>query len=103
MYKICFYVPESHLDEVKEAVFATGAGKVGEYDHCCWQTLGKGQFRSLPGSNPFIGSQNIIEEVTEFKVELVCEDSLVKAAIAALIKAHPYEEPAYDVWKMAEF
>ncbi len=53
MYKICFYVPESHLEKVKEALFATGAGRIGDYDHCCWQTRGTGQFRPL-ASRPAI-------------------------------------------------
>ena len=103
MYKLCFYVPESHLDIVKQAVFAVGAGRIGDYDQCCWQVLGQGQFRPLPGSDPFIGSQGDVETVAEYRVELVCEDSIIKAAVAALRVAHPYEEPAYDVVHLAPF
>ena len=55
MYKLCFYVPESHLEEVKEAVFAAGAGKMGDYDACAWQTAGQGQFRPGEGADPHIG------------------------------------------------
>jgi hypothetical protein len=62
--------------------------------------LGQGQFRPLEGSNPHIGSQNQIETVDEWKVELVCEDELIHKAVAAMKQAHPYEEPAYDVWKL---
>ncbi len=101
MFKFCFFVPESHLDQVKEAVFKTGAGKIGEYDCCCWQVKGQGQFRPLQGSDPFIGQTGKVEMVEEFRVELVCEDALISAAIAAMKKAHPYEEPAYDVWQLA--
>ena len=97
MYKFCFYVPESHLEEVKVAVFAAGAGRIGQYDSCCWQTLGTGQFRPLAGSNPFIGRQDLLETVDEYKVELVCDDASIRAAVAALRQTHPYEEPAYDV------
>jgi len=100
MFKLCFYVPESHLKIVKQAVFETGAGKIGDYDHCCWQALGQGQFRPLPGSQPFLGQEGEVETVKEYKVELVCENGLIKDAVAALIKAHPYEEPAYDVIKL---
>ena len=100
MLKLCFYVPESHLETVKQAVFDAGAGKIGDYDHCCWQTLGQGQFRPLAGSQPFLGNEGEEETVKEYKVELVCEDELIKTAIAALIMAHPYEEPAYDVIKL---
>lgn len=54
MYKLCFYVPESHLDVVKQAVFAAGGGRIGAYDSCCWQSLGQGQFRPLDGSQPYL-------------------------------------------------
>lgn len=100
MYKLSFFVPDEQLAEVKAAVFATGAGKIGDYDHCCWQVLGQGQFRPLKGSNPFIGSVGDIESVSEWKVELVCSDELIADAVLALKEAHPYEEPAYDVWKL---
>ena len=97
MYKLCFYVPESHLEEVKLAVFNTGAGRIGDYDNCCWQVLGQGQFRPLVGSRPFLGRQDTVETVAEYRVELVCEAQYVRAAVAALVGAHPYEEPAWDV------
>ncbi len=100
MYKLCFYVPEDHLDAVKTAVFVAGAGKIGDYDSCCWQTLGQGQFRPLGGSQPFIGQHGKIETVAEYRVEMVCEDALIEQVLAVLVKAHPYEEPAYDVWRL---
>jgi len=100
VYKLSFFVPEQALELVKQAVFATGAGRIGQYDCCCWQVLGQGQFRPLPGSNPYIGSQDKVETVAEWKVELVCEDDMITAAVAAMKQAHPYEEPAYDVWKL---
>lgn len=107
MYKLCFYVPETHLESVKQAVFAAGAGRQGDYDQCCWQTLGRGQFRPLPGSNPYIGysgeKPGPLEVVAEYKVEMLCADDLVRGAVAALIDAHPYEEPAYDVWLLEAF
>ena len=96
MYKLCFYVPETHLESVKTAVLATGAGKVGDYDSCCWQVLGQGQFRPLQGSKPFLGQQGEVEVVAEYRVELVCEGAVVRAAVDALIEAHPYETPAWD-------
>lgn len=102
MYKLCFYVPESHLEVVKAAVFAAGAGRIGAYDSCCWQVKGQGQFRPLAGSRPFIGMQDAVEAVEEYRVEMVCSDEHVRAAVAALKLAHPYEEPAYDVLALAE-
>ena len=100
MYKISVFIPESHLESVKSAMFNAGAGKIGDYDCCSWQTLGQGQFRPLANSNPYIGRQDNIELVNEYKIEMVCEDDLVTTVIGALKQAHPYEEPAYDVWKL---
>jgi hypothetical protein len=102
MYKLCYFVPESHLEATKAAVFAAGAGRIGAYDQCCWQVKGLGQFRPLPGSDPFVGRVGALETVAEFRVEMVCSDEHIAAAIAALKRAHPYEEPAYDVWRLAE-
>lgn len=100
LFKLCFYVPESHVEQVKTAVFEAGAGRVGNYDCCAWQTLGQGQFRPLDGSDPFIGQQGAIERVPEYRVEMVCAESELPAALEALKLAHPYEEPAYDVWRL---
>lgn len=97
MVKIGFYVPASHLEQVKNAVFDAGAGRIGTYDRCCWQCLGRGQFRPGDYSQPFLGKQNELESVDEYRVELVCEDALASGAISALKAAHPYETPAYDV------
>lgn len=103
MYKLCFFVPQSHLEPVKQAVFATGAGRIGDYDQCCWQVLGQGQFRPLPGSSPFLGRENEVEQVDEYRVEMVCADAVIAAAVSALRQAHPYEEPAFDVWPLVSF
>lgn len=101
-YKLCFFVPEEHLEIVKQAVFDAGAGRIGDYDSCCWQSPGQGQFRALAGANPFIGQQDRLERVAEYKVELICDDAHIHGAIAALKLAHPYEEPAYDVIALLE-
>lgn len=103
MYKITFYVPESHLDIVKAALFVAGAGRIGNYDACAWQVKGQGQFRPLSGSRPFIGVLDRLETLDEYKVELVCGVAAIDAAIAALKQAHPYEEPAYDVVRLERF
>ena len=97
LYKIELYVPESHLAAVKTAMFEAGAGRVGNYDWCAWQTRGEGQFRPLDGSSPFLGNQGQIETVIEHKLEMVCEEQCLEAVIAALKRAHPYEEVAYTV------
>ena len=103
MYKLSFYVPESHAEVVKHACFDAGAGRIGDYDSCAWQVLGQGQFRPLPGSSPFIGEHDQLQYVAEYKVEMVCEASSIRAVVQALIDAHPYEEPAYDVCRLEIF
>lgn len=99
MYKITFYVPVTHVEQVKQAMFAAGAGRIGDYDCCAWQVLGVGQFRPLIEAKPFIGQVDQLEQVAEYKVEMVCEDYCLKTVIAALKASHPYQQPAYDVIK----
>jgi hypothetical protein len=100
MYKISFYVPETHKEQVKAALFEAGAGKIGQYDCCSFEVLGVGQFRSLHGSNPFIGKIGEVEKVSEYKVEMVVCDENMRAAVKALKTAHPYETPAYNIYKL---
>ena len=102
MYKLAFFVPVDEAENVKEALFKSGAGRLGDYEACCFQTRGSGQFRPLDGADPHIGKIGELERVDELKVELVCADDLIHAAVAALKAAHPYEEPAYEAWKLAD-
>ena len=96
--QFCFYVPETHLEAVKAAVFAAGAGRIGNYDCCCWQSVGTGQFRPQCDSNPYLGEAGRCESVPEVKVEMVCRQSKLAAVVRALKKAHPYETPAFMYW-----
>ncbi len=100
MYKLVIFVPESHLQQVKTAMFEAGAGKIGNYDQCCWQIQGNGQFRPLADSNPHTGTQGKLEIIDEWRVETVVADEYLKAVIVALKQAHPFETPAFDVIKM---
>jgi structural hemagglutinin/hemolysin toxin protein RtxA len=100
MFKIIFYTPESHLEIVKNAMFAAGAGKIGNYSHCAWQTLGEGQFLPLSGSDAYIGELGKLERVQEYKVEMVCDPVYIQQVIQALTATHPYEQPAYFVLRM---
>lgn len=102
MYKLCFFVPDADRELVKQALFELGAGKIGNYECCCWQTLGEGQFRPLQGSQPHIGQQGQLETVSEWKVEMVCEDHLINEVVACLKQVHPYETVAYDLWRLEE-
>jgi len=100
MYKLAFFVPPSHVEQVKDAVFAAGAGRIGNYDCCAWQVLGQGQFRPLDGATPFIGQAGEVERVAEWKVELVVADALIRPVVVALKLSHPYETPAYEVYRL---
>lgn len=102
-YKLAFYVPESHLETVKQALFDVGAGRQGNYEHCCWQCLGQGQFKPLPNANPAIGELNVLSFVPEYKVELICAENCIDMAVNALKKSHPYEEPAFEVIRLESF
>ncbi|MFT6985057.1 MAG: structural hemagglutinin/hemolysin toxin protein RtxA [Psychromonas sp.] len=100
MYQVVFYVPESHLESVKSALFEAGAGQIGDYDQCAWQSLGSGQFRPLAQSSPFIGTINQVETLAEYKVEMVCAAQYIKQAVQALLASHPYQTPAYHVFEI---
>ena len=98
MYKICVYVPEASVETVKRAMFAAGAGRIGNYASCAWQVKGQGQFEPQAGSTPAMGSHGKLETIDEYRVEMVCADAAVDAVLDALRNAHPYEEPAYQYW-----
>ena len=100
LYKIEVYVPAANLEGVKGAMFAAGAGRVGAYDCCAWQSAGEGQFRPLEGSSPHIGERGAVEKVAEYKVEMVCRGDCLAAALAAMKSAHPYEEVAHSVIRL---
>lgn len=100
MYKLSYYVPESHLEVTKQALFDAGAGCYPEYDQVCWQVSGTGQFRPLSGSDAFIGEKHKLASVSEYRVELLCKEAVITDAIRALLSAHPYEAPAYDAIKL---
>jgi hypothetical protein len=103
MYKLTVFVPEEALEQVKSALFAAGAGKIGNYEQCCWQVQGIGQFMPLVGSNPHIGTQDSLERVNEWRIEMVVATANIQKVIGALKQAHPYETPAYDVIEVLEF
>ncbi|MFG1497463.1 hypothetical protein ABMA57_12590 [Saccharospirillum sp. HFRX-1] len=97
MHLLAVYVPQSHKDAVIEALARAGAGRIGDYEACAWSTLGQGQFRPLDGAQPHIGAVGELEQVAEYKVEMVCDDEVIPAVLAALVESHPYEEPAHHL------
>ena len=97
--KLVVFVPPDHREPVMAALFDAGAGQIGEYDHCGYWIEGTGQFRPSADADPFIGSAGDLSHVAESRVELVFPAARRRAVVAALRRAHPYEEPAFDVYQ----
>lgn len=102
MYLIGVYVPASHLETVKKALFEQGAGRLGNYDCCSWETRGTGQFRALEGSSPFVGQEGKIHRQEEYKLELICNNDILARVIDTIMRVHPYETPAYHLIKFSD-
>ncbi len=100
--KIVTFVPHDHAEAVTGALAAAGAGAIGAYDHCAFTSEGTGQFRPLAGADPFIGSVGDLTRTPELRVEMVLPRSRRAAVVAALLGAHPYETPAFDMLPLAD-
>jgi hypothetical protein len=101
-YKLVWFVPASHLEATREAVFVAGAGWIGDYSRCSWATLGEGTFRGGKTTTPTVGEAGRDETVAEYRVETVVPESRLESVVAALRRAHPYEEPAFDLYERVE-
>jgi hypothetical protein len=97
-----WFVPREALDATREAVFAAGAGRIGAYERCSWYAAGTGTFLGGEGTSPTLGEAGREQRVAELRVETVVPDDALAAVVAALKAAHPYEEPAYDVYPLAD-
>ena len=98
--KLVVFVPADALDEVRDAVFAAGAGRIGEYERCSWYTEGTGTFLGGEGTEPTVGERGREERVPELRLETVFPEERQVAVVEALRHAHPYEEPAFDVYPL---
>ena len=98
--KLIVFVPRESLDTVRDALFAAGAGQIGEYERCSWYTAGTGTFRGGAGTKPSVGESGREERVSELRLETVFPEERHEEVIAALRAAHPYEEPAFDVYPL---
>lgn len=98
LYKLVVFVPETHYERVLEAIWATGAGEIGNYNCCSFNIRGTGTFRPGPGTDPFIGKQGKLEKADEVRIETIVPYSIHRKTVAAMLKAHPYEEVAYDLY-----
>lgn len=95
MVQIIVFVPNDYKELLKDAMFKAGGGKIGNYDSCCFEQEGIGQFRPLENSNTFIGQVGEIEKVVETRIEMSCLKEKLADVIKAMKEAHPYETPAY--------
>jgi hypothetical protein len=98
--KLVVFVPREALDSVREALFAAGAGRIGDYAHCSWYTEGTGTFLGGEGTSPSVGQAGREERVAELRLETVFPAERQEEVVAALQAAHPYEEPAFDVYEL---
>jgi dinuclear metal center YbgI/SA1388 family protein len=98
--KVVVFVPESALPKLSEAVFEAGAGVIGEYSDCGFFSKGKGTFKGSENSNPVVGKKNVLTETEEIRFEIIADSWNLGKVISAIIKSHPYEEPAYDVYPL---
>ena len=103
LYHLIVYVPLEAAERVRKAMADAGAGKIGNYDSCSFSTKGTGRFRPNDKAHPAIGSANTLEEVAEERIEVVVPESVLKAVLRAIVKAHPYEEPAIHVLPMMDY
>lgn len=101
--KIVCFVPRAHLNAVREALWSAGGGVIGEYSRCGFVLDGTGSFLGSDATHPTIGTAGQLEEVAEARLEVVCPERLVPEAIRRMCDAHPYEEPAYDVYPLKGF
>ncbi|MEC1179958.1 Nif3-like dinuclear metal center hexameric protein [Metasolibacillus meyeri] len=101
LMKLAVYVPTDHADVLRAALASAGAGQIGDYDTCSFTTAGEGRFRALERANPFVGQIGEINVEPEQKVEVIFPSGQKNRILKAMLNAHPYEEPAYDVWEMA--
>ena len=98
LYKLVVFVPEEHHQRVQQAVFAAGAGQIGNYGSCSFNVEGTGTFTPMAGSDPYIGQQGRFEQVKEIRLETIVPESVRRKTVQAMLKAHPYEEVAYDIY-----
>jgi hypothetical protein len=99
--KLVVFVPLEALDAVRNAVFEAGAGRIGEYERCSWYTEGTGTFLAGESADPTVGQRGQEERVPELRLETVFPEERQDDVVAALRGAHPYEEPAFDIYPLA--
>jgi hypothetical protein len=101
-HKLVWFVPEEALERTRDAVFAAGAGRIGDYERCSWYAAGTGTFLAREGADPTIGEVGREERVPELRVETVVPAEQAGEVVRALLAAHPYEEVAFELYPLVE-
>jgi hypothetical protein len=102
VHKLVWFVPEEALDATRDAVFAAGAGRIGDYERCSWYAAGTGTFLPREGAEPAIGAVGREERVPELRVETVVPIERAEEIVRALVAAHPYEEVAFELYPLVD-
>ena len=102
VHKLVWFVPREALETTRDAVFAAGAGRIGDYTRCSWYTAGTGTFLGGAGTDPSIGERGREERVAELRVETVVPSEMAREVVDALLAAHPYEEVAFELYPLVE-
>ena len=98
--KVVVYVPTSYADAVADAMHACGAGNIGDYEHCSYRIAGEGRYRAKAGAHPFVGTPGEMHSEPETRIEVIAHAAAKDRVVQAMLQAHPYEEPAYDVLQL---
>ncbi|WP_287827237.1 Nif3-like dinuclear metal center hexameric protein [Bacteroides sp.] len=101
LYKLVTFVPQAQAEEVRQTLFQAGCGHIGEYDSCSYNIQGEGTFRALDGAQPFCGEVGTLHTESEVRIETIFPSFKKSAVVRALVQAHPYEEPAFDIYPLA--
>lgn len=100
LLKLVYFVPVDHAEATRRAVFEAGAGHIGDYDSCSYNLEGFGTFKAGEGTDPFVGKQGQIHQENEMRIEVILPDYLQSRVLNSLLRAHPYEEVAYDLYPL---
>ncbi len=99
-FKVVIFIPTSSFDKISDAVFSAGGGIIGEYENCSFRSSGEGTFKGSAKSNPLVGKKNHFKNVNEIRLEVLTDSWKLNSVISAILKTHPYEEPAYDIYPL---
>jgi hypothetical protein len=99
-YKIVVFTPGSHVEKIAKVMSESGAGKIGKYSGCSFRLEGRGTFKGEKGTNPYLGEKGKLETVDEIRLEMICSPENLNKTIDEMLKVHPYDEPAYDIYEV---